>query len=87
MCDGAPGLPGLGVRQLNCCGWCDRGRSAVLLYSGGLLTGRLPSLFPAHDQPLCFEDPAFSIGMLFRASRSTVNFTRLIECVAWAEEA
>ena len=82
---GAPGLLGLGVRQLNCCARCDRGQSAVLLYSGGLLTRRIPSSFLAYDQPLCFEDPAFSIGMLCRPSRSTMNFTWLIECVARAE--
>ena len=38
-CYGAPGLLGLEVLQLTCCGLCDPGRSAILLRSregGGL---------------------------------------------------
>ena len=86
-CYGAPGLLGLEALQLTCCGLCGPGRSAVLLYSwgGGFLTRRLPLLLPARDQPLCIEDAAFSIGMLCRPSRSTMNFTWLIERVARAE--
>ena len=50
MCYGAPGLLGLGVRQLNCCGWCDRGRSAVLLCSGGGLD-ETPPLIASGARP------------------------------------
>ena len=88
VCYGAPGLLGLGVRQLNCYGEYDRGRSAVLLCFGRsfdfAIVGLLPSLFSAHDRPLCFEDPVFSIGMLGHPSRSTMNFTWLIEYLARA---
>ena len=73
--------------QLNCCGLYGRGRSAVLLCSGGggLFTKRLPSMFPAHARLLYFGDPAFSISMFCRSFGSTVNFARPIEFVAWAE--
>ena len=82
VCYGAPRLLGLGALQLTCRGLCGPGRSAVLLRSGGgVLTRRLPLLLPACDQPLCFEDPAFSIGMLCRPSRSTMDFTWLVEYV------
>ena len=54
----------------------------VMLWGVGFLTRRLPLLLPARDKPLCFEDPAFSIGMLCRPSRSTMNFAWLIERVA-----
>ena len=86
VCYGAPGLLGLEVLQLTCCGLCGPGRSVVLLRSWeGVLTRHLPLLLVACDQPLCFENPAFSIGMLCRPSRGTVNFTRLIQRVASVE--
>ena len=66
---GAPGLLGLGIRQLNCHGLYDR---------GGLMTRRLPSLFSAHNRSLCFEDPTFSIGVFCHLSWSTVNCTWFI---------
>ena len=47
------------------------------------VVSNLLSLFPAHDHPFCFEFPAFSIGMLGRPSRGTMNFTWLIGYAAW----
>ena len=87
VCYGAPGLLGLEALQLTCHGLCGPGRSAVQLRSvwEGSLMRNLPLLLPACVQPLCFEDPVFSIGMLCHPSRGTVNFTRLIQRVASVE--
>ena len=56
----------------------------LTMFDRSFVVWNLPSLFPAHDQPFCFEDLAFSIGMFGSPSRGTMNFTWLIEYAAWA---